>query len=187
MLPAWSPSGNRLAFFSENRTSAKLFVYEANSGEVNELVSRLTIKKGEGLSWSPNGQKLAVLAIFEQGADICIVDFTGFDSLCLAESKHIEGLPSWSFDGSRLIYSAFDIDTGAENIYVINADGSERTQITFDGGYQDPVWLWDSDFFVCEKDSQGASQIMLLSIDGFWEQAITPQIGGISILKVVVP
>ncbi|MEN8242952.1 MAG: hypothetical protein ABFS17_13610 [Chloroflexota bacterium] len=184
--PAWSPDGEQIAFFSEDRSQAKLFLYTVDTKAVKELLPRLSKKISGAAVWSPDGGKLAFVATLDQGADICIVDFSLNDYFCLAESKHIERLPSWSADGARLLYSAFDIEAGTEDVYQINADGTGKTQITDAGSYRNPVWV-NSEFFLCENYNQGESQLILISTDGSWEQPITAQAGGVSLLKVVYP
>ena len=184
--PAWSPGGGQIAFFSENRTQAKLFLYTLHNKEVKEIFPNSSMKKSGTAVWSPDGQKLAFVATFDHGVDICIVNFLTNDSDCLAENKLIERLPAWSTDSTSLIYSAFDIESGSEDIYQINADGTARTQITSTGTYHNPEWLNDS-FFICETQNLGAGQIILLSFDGTWVQPITTQAGGASLLKIVFP
>lgn len=47
--------------------------------------------------------------------------------------------PHWSPDGTKIIFAANSAATGT-NIYIAQADGTGLTQITHDGGDDDPAW-----------------------------------------------
>ena len=50
------------------------------------------------------------------------------------------GIPSWSADGSKILYSSNA--TGDAEIWVMEADGSNRTQVTFVPGFDSyPHWV----------------------------------------------
>ena len=45
----------------------------------------------------------------------------------------------WSPDGTKIIFAANSSATGT-NIYIANADGTGLSEITADGGDDDPSW-----------------------------------------------
>ena len=88
--PAWSPSGDRIAFVSRGN----LWVADADGSHRNEL-----LEEADQPSWSPNGRRIA----FVRDGRVWTVRADGLDERRLARGAH----PSWSPDGERI---AFDRD-----------------------------------------------------------------------------
>ena len=69
--------------------------------------------------------------------------------------------PAWSPDGSKIAFNSSS--TGNNNIYVINADGTGKTQLTFytgDIGVSSPTWSPDGSKIAFQNDSEGAIYVM---------------------------
>ena len=88
--PAWSPSGDRIAFV----TRGNLWTADADGSHRAELVG-----DADQPTWSPNGRRIA----FVRKGDVWTVRADGLDERKLARGAH----PSWSPDGERI---AFDRD-----------------------------------------------------------------------------
>jgi hypothetical protein len=88
--PAWSPSGERIAYV----TRGNLWVADADGSHRGKLVTG-----ADQPAWSPNGRRLA----FARGGFVWTVRADGLDERRLAAGAH----PAWSPDGKRL---AFDRD-----------------------------------------------------------------------------
>jgi hypothetical protein len=88
--PAWSPSGERIAFV----TKGNLWVADADGTHLGKLVA----DAGDP-AWSPNGRRLA----FTRKGRVYTVRADGLDERALAAGAH----PAWSPDGNRI---AFDRD-----------------------------------------------------------------------------
>lgn len=82
------------------------------------------------------------------------------------------GGPAWSPDGSKMaFYSAAD---GNNDIYVVNADGTGRTQLTFTSapaGVSFPAWSPDGTKIAFQNDLDG--KIYVMNSDGSSIAAIT--------------
>ena len=134
--PAWSADGQRIAFVTDRDGNREIYVMNANGSDPSNLTTSAVNEQQP--AWSPQGDELAFAS--EGSIYVAPVDAPGRRLLTTGSS------PNWSPDGSKL---AFD-DPGAlscEQIHVINADGSVRTQLTSgfcDGGVAtsntDPVW-----------------------------------------------
>ena len=72
---------------------------------------------------------------------------------------------SFSPDGSQILYAANH--DGDLEIYVVGADGSDRRQLTDNGG-QDffPSWSPDGETIVFSSDRSGAVELYLMDADG---------------------
>ena len=88
--PAWSPSGERLAFV----TRGNLWTADADGSHRAELV-----EDADQPAWSPNGRRIA----FARKGYVWTVRADGLDERQLARGAH----PSWSPNGERI---AFDRD-----------------------------------------------------------------------------
>jgi len=112
--PAWSPSGERIAFV----TKGNLWVADADGTHRGELV-----RDADDPVWSPNGRRLA----FARNGRVYTVRVDGLDERALAAGAH----PAWSPDGNRIV---FDRD---EQIVSVRWYGGDARVVT-DG--DDPAY-----------------------------------------------
>jgi TolB protein len=84
----------------------------------------------------------------------------------------INTAPSFSPDGSRI---TFESDRGGtQQIYVMNADGSNQARISFGKGrYSTPVWSPDGKFIAFTKQGEGKFGIGVMNPDGSGERILT--------------
>jgi Tol biopolymer transport system component len=114
--PRWSPNGELLSFWSASSgpiQDYQLFVVSSNGGEPVDLA------EGFGAAWRPDGELLAYSAPAGPGApadlDIFTIDAGGGDPEPLSQSPTRDRWPSWSPDGSALVYHA---QADAQTAYV---------------------------------------------------------------------
>lgn len=85
-----------------------------------------------GLSWSPDGQKIA----FSRKDKIWIMDSDGSNQKQLLAGKDNVWSPNWSPDGNKIIYVSHkfadlnDWTATPYEIWIINSDGSEPKKLT---------------------------------------------------------
>jgi TolB protein len=112
-------------------------------------------------SLNRNGTQLLMALQTTPGADftIRVVSLAhlgaGLDSLTGAadgSSRH----PKWSPDGQRIAFASTK-DTGVDEIWVMDADGSNKRRITFGGG-QDPAWSPDGSKIAFARTLAGGNQ-----------------------------
>ena len=89
----------------------------------------------------------------------------------LTNSASIDTSPSFSPDGRRI---AFESDRGGrQQIYVMNADGSNVQRISFgNGSYSTPVWSPRGDLVAFTKRYKGQFQIGVMQTDGSRERIL---------------
>ena len=155
--PAWSPDGRRLAFKTAQFGSNQLAVINAD-GTGETLLTR-TFRFSEGQpAWSPDGTKLLYRRTPEnplvQNADIWVLDVAKSatdptqpvtQSVLLRTGD--ERYPSYSPDGTQIVFRG-DLDlaepSGDEEIYVMNADGTNVRQLTSNADFDSaPSWSPD--------------------------------------------
>ena len=149
--PSWSPDGWRIAFVSARDVDRPYFpgmnsdIYAVNS-DGTEL-TRLTDndRANREPAWSPDGERIAFSS--SRGHAHSSVHVMNVDG---ANPKTTWGIAAgydlaWSQDGERIVFTDYpgdgDIIEGDTEIYAINADGSEWTQLTDnDAEDRSPSW-----------------------------------------------
>ena len=119
-------------------------------------------------SWSPNGMKIAFSSFrFLVGnSEIYVVDADGKNEINLTQHEMGDVVPSWSPDGSKIAFAAGpqNVQFHPLHIFVINADGKERRNLTDDTNLTDsfsPTWSPDgkSIVFSSRPNISGASYL----------------------------
>ncbi|MBP3832580.1 MAG: TolB family protein [Bacteroidaceae bacterium] len=82
--------------------------------------------------WSPDGKTLAYCAFrsVATGADIYTISVNGGEEKRLTTAEGLDDGPEYSPDGKHIWFNS--VRTGLMQVWRMNADGSEQTQMTFD-------------------------------------------------------
>jgi len=162
--PALSPQGDKIAMITNARGYFDVVVISAITGEKIK-----TLIKGEdnvnfeelnilnpNLSWSPDGNKIALSTKSKGDDKLAIVDYnTGKVRMVQFPKLDAIGSVSWSPDGNKI---AFDGNIGPfQDIYVYNFNTQEFNNVTNDviSDYE-PVWGADSEtiYFVSNRGDE---------------------------------
>ena len=146
--PACSPDGRRIAFKSIRGVAPELYVMGSNGHNAFRLTHD-SFRKNRP-SWSPDGKRIAFSSfrLPDVNWEIYAIDADGENEINLTKHKEPDMLPSWSPDGSKIAFvSMFDGGAfGSRHIFVMNADGKGRRNLTGDTGLVDsfdPAWSPD--------------------------------------------
>jgi TolB protein len=133
--PAWSPRG-ALAYTGCGAGGVcGIFVTQPDQGGVAPV--KLTADRNDiGLSWSPDGAKIAYMSNHGGNWDIYTLTTAGAVRQLTTDSS-ADGLPTWSPNGNEL---AFVSNRGGTwGLFVMRSDGSDQRRI-MDLGKQMPNW-----------------------------------------------
>ena len=137
-LPAWSPDGNKIAFTSDRDGNGEIYVMNIDGSAPVNLTH--TAAWDGYAAYSPDGSKIA----YWSGSNLHVMNADGSEQTDLG----VEGQkPAWSPDGNQIAFHRWV--SGDREIFVMDADGSNVTQLTGDHyGNAHPRWAPDSETIV---------------------------------------
>jgi Tol biopolymer transport system component len=103
-----------------------------------------------GAAWSPDGKYIAFTSVWPETEEIYVMNADGSDKRRLTATAYVEDgdpkvwnkNPTWSPDGHQIAFASGR--GGNQEIYIMNADGSEPRRLTKSEEYKDfPSWSPD--------------------------------------------
>lgn len=157
--PTISPQGDKIAFISNRDFFFGLYIMDANTGEIiTELAEGNSSPNFEelniltpGLTWSPDGSKIAIAAL-SHGYDVVYV-FDVEDEDYIELPVKMNGIQSvtWAWDGK---YLAFIGQTAKQtDVFTYNFETKEIKNLTNDiFSDSSPCWSYDSKIIYFASD-----------------------------------
>ncbi len=134
---------------------------------------------------SPNGSRIAFyVAQFELNGDrtddVFAVDRNGLNMRRLTSEPGYDGDPAWSPNGDRIAYRRIEPGTGRGDVWVMNADGSNKVRLTGDlpatESAGSPAWSADGSriaFFTTSYTATGSGNTLwTMNADGSAKQRV---------------
>jgi Tol biopolymer transport system component len=150
--PSWSPDGAKIAF---NR-NFDVATMNADGTGMTVLTSSSVSDSNRCPAWSPDGTRIAFCTNrdsnqFGQNLEIYSMNTDGTNQTnltmtpCADQSCRAQDLfPAWSPDGTRIAFESYRDVGGSNEIYVMNADGTGQTRLTFNPANDGfPAWSPD--------------------------------------------
>ena len=181
--PAWSPDGKRIAFVSDRDRfldihgfpTSEIYVMDADGENPQNLTNNRHDDRSP--SWSPDGKRIVFLS-YRDGhfigdfelitSEIYVMDVDGGNQQRLTENRKNDESPSWSPDGTRIVFSADRKgDFVNSEIYVMDADGGNLQRLTEnrddDGA---PSWSPNGERIAFVSHRDGNPEIYVMDADG---------------------
>jgi dipeptidyl aminopeptidase/acylaminoacyl peptidase len=153
--PALSPDSTKVAFHAgdpSDMLSWEIVVLDLVTGEEIQITDNRVLDGHP--DWSPDGSRLVYGSFSDAAgnpagaADIVVVSLDGTVFTRLTDSPWEDNDPEWSPDGMKIAFKSTRLtqEHAREEIFVMNADGSQVQRLTTSAGWQsdhDPSWSPD--------------------------------------------
>ncbi|QOX80429.1 Tol-Pal system beta propeller repeat protein TolB [Trichlorobacter lovleyi] len=158
---AWSPDGSKIALALSKDGNTEIYTVAKDGSSPN----RLTVSHAANVSpaWTPDGSKIAFVSDRLGKPQIFVMDANGGNVRRLITNGSYNVNPSWSPKGDKLAFARM---AGGFQIFVANADGSNETQLTFEGNNERPRWSPDGRLIAFSSRRGGQEAIYVMRADG---------------------
>jgi hypothetical protein len=178
--PNWSPDSSKIVYSTFSLSSPDRTEFSINRDGTEE--TQLPINSSASIRltsmpnaiWSPDGSKI----LYNQTNALYSVDLvtlsntllaTDFDPLSFRTIINREG--EWSPDGGKIVFNSnLDVLSGAFDIYVVDADGTNLVRLTTSSGStrnSRPAWSLDGSMIAFFQLPTGTgANLMIMNADG---------------------
>lgn len=123
--PAWSPNGREIAYYVRRALdlTGEIWIVDVETGRKR----RITTAYVPGISWSPDGRRLAFLRLIGKSYDVFLIDLQTGREENLTGSPSSERSPCFTPDGDRLLF--ISDEGGRAGIYELDLRSREVKRI----------------------------------------------------------
>ncbi len=169
---AWSPDGKKIALALSKDGNTEIYTVLKDGSAPN----RLTVSKAANVSpaWSPDGSRIVFVSDRHGKPQLFSMDTNGGNVARFGNGGGYTVNPAWSPKGDKL---AFARSAGGFQIFVVNADGSGETQLTFEGNNERPRWSPDGRLIIFSSRRGGQEALYVMRADGSGQTKVSRTAG----------
>jgi Tol biopolymer transport system component len=184
IFPTYAPSGNRLLINDEPGAKMSMKILAMNSdGSQRSVFFDGGEKSPLGPVWSPSGERVAFALgnFFQQQpgsaiADIAVVNRDGSGLKVLTKGSGNVGFPSWSPDGSQIVYRAAGKDR--QGLFVITLETGTIRALTAESSHDNfPAWSPKGDRIAFTRFTESDYELYTIKPDGSDVRRLTNERG----------
>lgn len=180
--PVWSPDGITIAFTKAVLTEpdgdtfeTNVYTIRADRSGTTQLTTSGQESASGGLSWSPDGSRIAFTSERGTSSQIWVMSSSGTGQIPLTSRGTSFG-PQWSPTEDKIAF--LSMEGGPPEIWVMNADGTNSTQLTSEPGDRKADVRWSRDghkiaYTFGYSPSGSGSDIWTMNADGSGKLNVT--------------
>jgi hypothetical protein len=162
----------KIAFFSDRGGESAVYILDPDTGRLGLLTDRWPYDLASAQDrYSPDGQYAAVVRGNDVGVQIYVTQLSTGTSWAITFGAALDYDPVWSPQGDLIAYVSQEMGPagGADEIFVVNPQGSGKRRLTFN------TWEWDkhpsfspdgSQIVFWSNQTTGRKQIWIMDSDG---------------------
>ena len=174
----WSPDGTKILFIRQISTNVRQ-IWTMNADGSNQVRISPETVYSTIYKYSPNGQKiLFTRSPSASTVNIWVMNTDGSNPVQLTNngtSPIEDHFPEWSPDGSKIAFGRCATPSYICDVYTMNANGSNQTNLTTDNPNNDddnPKWTRDGNRIVYGRLSSDRGEPYVMNANGSNKQAL---------------
>jgi Tol biopolymer transport system component/uncharacterized surface protein with fasciclin (FAS1) repeats len=179
----WSPDGKKIVFSSDRDGNREIYVMNADGNSQSNLTNNPAAEDYFPV-WSRDGRQIGFTSVRDGKGVIYLMNADGSNPTRLTDGSEVDTFPHWSPDGKKIVFTSGSgggdmwdnlLGNGSYEIYVMNADGSNRVQLTDNPGYDnmDPRWSPDGTQIIFWSSRDGNKELYVMDADGSNQTRLT--------------
>ncbi len=162
---SWSPDGHRFSFASYGAGSEGIFTINADGTDRQQIFDG----SGGTVLWSPDGSQL----LFDSRLGVSVANADGSNLLTLIAGEQMVTYESfrWSPDGSQILSVRPNEQARSDELWVMDADGSNDRRIAVDLTWREGGATWSPDGTQIAFNRDG--DIWTVALNGSGERRVT--------------
>ncbi len=173
---AWSPNGERIAFYAKYNNKKTWSIHTMNSDGTNrKRLTHANNKWDNAPDWSPNGEKIVFAREYKDTAgiwhpEIWIMNADGSEQ---TQIKSLKGSNPYFTPEGRIVFS-WEFEDKNSAISIADLDGRNITRLTHNNGKEwHPEVSPDGKQVAFMSDRDGNFEIYVMNIDGSHQKRLT--------------
>jgi Tol biopolymer transport system component len=184
---SYSPDGSRIVFTSSRDGNSEIYVMDSDGHNQ----ARLTVSEliDHSPQFTPDGSRILFcstkvnpLGTYSYDSDIYVMNMDGSNKICLTEelschfyapqlgkaalSNQLIVKPGISSDGSRIVFTSYDLNTGINRILLMDADGS-NCRVVYAGDFcVTPMFVPGDSRIIYMSHGDGKYDLYEMNLDG---------------------
>jgi Tol biopolymer transport system component len=164
--PAFSATGEKIAFTSTRSGNAEIYVMNTDGSMLQNLTNNPATDGHP--AFSPDGSKIVFISTRLGHLGIWVMNVDGSNPVELMDGFG-GNEPEFSPDGTKVVFSGTGGSGGDSEIWIMNADGTSRNNLTQDPDSQEtePSFSPDGTKIIFTKNPKsGSSEIFTMNLNG---------------------